>query len=142
MINRAKVEVGSSCVCVGCGGVGLNVIQSCRLAGATQIVAVDMEPSKVCSSSNLHVLKYEIKYFSIYSVNIQCEGFRYTVFADFGTLELSKLEAAKLFGATHVVNAREVKDVAKAVKKLTGGGADYGFESVGRPETYVVKWVV
>ena len=36
----------------------------------------------------------------------------------------------------------EVKDVAKAVKKLTGGGADYGFESVGRPETYVVKWVV
>jgi len=33
---------------VGCGGVGLNVIQSCRLAGATQIVAVDMEPSKVC----------------------------------------------------------------------------------------------
>lgn len=40
-INRAKVAPGSSVAVVGCGGVGLNVIQGARLAGAARIVAVD-----------------------------------------------------------------------------------------------------
>jgi S-(hydroxymethyl)glutathione dehydrogenase/alcohol dehydrogenase len=31
-INTAKVEPGSSAVVIGCGGVGLNVIQGCALA--------------------------------------------------------------------------------------------------------------
>jgi S-(hydroxymethyl)glutathione dehydrogenase/alcohol dehydrogenase len=40
-LNAAKVAPGSSCVVLGCGGVGLNVIQGCRIAGATTIIAVD-----------------------------------------------------------------------------------------------------
>jgi len=39
-INTAKVEPGSSAVVIGCGGVGLNVIQGCALAGAGE-AAVD-----------------------------------------------------------------------------------------------------
>jgi len=43
----------------------------------------------------------------------------------------SKLQAAKEFGATHFVNARE-GDTIEAVKKLTSGkGADYVFVTVG-----------
>lgn len=42
-----------------------------------------------------------------------------------------KLELAKLFGATHTLNPDTVDDVVKALKKLTGGGADYAFECVG-----------
>ncbi|WP_166261800.1 zinc-binding dehydrogenase [Marinobacter salicampi] len=42
----------------------------------------------------------------------------------------SKLAMAREFGATHTVNINEVEDVAKAVKKLTGG-VDYAFECVG-----------
>lgn len=45
--NTAKVEPGSSCVVFGAGGVGLSVIQGCRSAGATTIVAVDRLPAKL-----------------------------------------------------------------------------------------------
>jgi S-(hydroxymethyl)mycothiol dehydrogenase len=47
-----------------------------------------------------------------------------------------KLEWAKGFGATHVVDARGT-DVVAAVQELTGGnGADVVIEAVGHPETY------
>ncbi|GMG81174.1 S-(hydroxymethyl)glutathione dehydrogenase/class III alcohol dehydrogenase [Paralimibaculum aggregatum] len=42
VINTAKVEIGSRCVVFGLGGIGLNVIQGCRLAGANQIIGVDL----------------------------------------------------------------------------------------------------
>ena len=40
-VNVAKVQPGSSVVVIGCGGVGLNVIQAARLCGAAVIVAED-----------------------------------------------------------------------------------------------------
>ncbi|MEM1383492.1 MAG: S-(hydroxymethyl)glutathione dehydrogenase/class III alcohol dehydrogenase [Pseudomonadota bacterium] len=46
VINTAKVEIGSRCIVFGLGGIGLNVIQGLRLAGADQIVGVDVNPSK------------------------------------------------------------------------------------------------
>ncbi len=46
VINTAKVEIGSNCVVFGLGGIGLNVIQGCRLAGANKIVGVDINDSK------------------------------------------------------------------------------------------------
>jgi S-(hydroxymethyl)glutathione dehydrogenase/alcohol dehydrogenase len=46
-----------------------------------------------------------------------------------------KLEFARQFGATDLVNAREQSELVKAIKRLTGGGADYSFECVGRGET-------
>src|SRR4029079_17706498 len=42
VINTAKVEEGSNCVVFGLGGIGLNVIQGLRLAGANMIVGVDL----------------------------------------------------------------------------------------------------
>ena len=41
------VREGSSVAVIGCGGVGLAVIQGARLAGAAQIVAVDVVPEKL-----------------------------------------------------------------------------------------------
>ncbi|MCI2418063.1 Zn-dependent alcohol dehydrogenase [Saccharopolyspora sp. K220] len=41
VLNTAQVEPGSTVVVIGCGGVGISVIQGARLAGAAQIVAVD-----------------------------------------------------------------------------------------------------
>ncbi|TYC50938.1 S-(hydroxymethyl)glutathione dehydrogenase/class III alcohol dehydrogenase [Rhodobacterales bacterium] len=46
VINTAKVEVGSRAIVFGLGGIGLNVIQGLRLAGADQIVGVDLNPAK------------------------------------------------------------------------------------------------
>lgn len=45
-INTAQVRPGSSVVVFGCGGVGVNVIQGARLAGAAEIVAVDLDEAK------------------------------------------------------------------------------------------------
>jgi S-(hydroxymethyl)glutathione dehydrogenase/alcohol dehydrogenase len=47
VIYTAKVEIGSRAIVFGLGGIGLNVIQGLRLAGADQIVGVDVNPGKV-----------------------------------------------------------------------------------------------
>ena len=86
----AKVPAGSSVAVFGCGGIGLNVVQSARLAGATRIIAVDRAPQK--------------------------------------------LDYARQFGATDVINASET-DPVEAVKDLTSGlGVDFAFEAIGLPE--------
>jgi Zn-dependent alcohol dehydrogenase len=91
VMNTARVESGSIVVVFGAGGVGLNVIQSCVLAGAAKIVAVDISSTK--------------------------------------------LELAREFGATDLMNARDQPELVKSIKRLTAGGADYSFECVGRGET-------
>jgi S-(hydroxymethyl)glutathione dehydrogenase/alcohol dehydrogenase len=45
--HRANVRAGQRVVVIGCGGVGLNAIQAARLVGATQIIAVDLNPAKL-----------------------------------------------------------------------------------------------
>ena len=87
VVNTARVHPGSSVAVFGTGGVGMNVVQGARVAGAAMIIAVDL-------------------------------------------LE-HRLEAARRFGATHTVNAKE-EDPVRAVQRLTGGGADYAFEVIGR----------
>jgi S-(hydroxymethyl)glutathione dehydrogenase / alcohol dehydrogenase len=47
VINTARLEPGSTAVVIGCGGVGISVIQGCRLAGAAAIVAVDLNEGKL-----------------------------------------------------------------------------------------------
>ena len=47
VLNTARVEPGSSVVVIGCGGVGLNVVQGARIAGAASILAVDTRPQKL-----------------------------------------------------------------------------------------------
>lgn len=90
-INTATIRPGDTVAIIGCGGVGLNVIQGARIAGAGRIIAVDMFDSK--------------------------------------------LEMAKDFGATDVVNASEGDSVA-AVQALTDGrGADVSFEVIGLAPT-------
>lgn len=46
VLNRARVQAGETAAVFGVGGVGLNVIQGLKIAGAARIVAVDMLESK------------------------------------------------------------------------------------------------
>jgi S-(hydroxymethyl)glutathione dehydrogenase/alcohol dehydrogenase len=46
VINTAKVEPGASVVVFGLGGIGLNVVQGARMAGAGMIVGVDLNPAR------------------------------------------------------------------------------------------------
>ncbi len=46
VINTAKVEIGAKAVVFGLGGIGLNVIQGLKLAGADMIIGVDLNPAR------------------------------------------------------------------------------------------------
>ena len=46
VVNTAKVQVGENVAVFGLGGIGLNVIQGARLAGADRIIGVDINPAR------------------------------------------------------------------------------------------------
>ena len=69
--------------------MGTSIIQGARIAGARQIIAVDVHDSK--------------------------------------------LDTARRFGATHMVNASKV-DPVKEIKQLSDGGVDYSFEAIGNKQ--------
>src|SRR5581483_10315816 len=46
VINTAKVQAGDNVVVFGLGGIGLNVVQACRMVGANIIVGVDLNPAR------------------------------------------------------------------------------------------------
>ena len=62
VFNRARVEPGSSVVIIGCGGVGLNVIQGAVLASAGQIIGVDLHDDKLAMAEQFgasHTIRNE-----------------------------------------------------------------------------------
>lgn len=94
-LRTAAVRAGESVAVIGCGGVGLSVIQGCRLAGASPIIAIDPVPAR--------------------------------------------LEAARRFGATEVVEAGS--GAAAEVRRLTAKlGVDVAFEVAGRAELQRQAW--
>jgi len=86
VLNTASVAAGDTVVIFGAGGVGLNAISGARIAGASRIVVIDIQPKR--------------------------------------------LEAAKKFGATDVIDSTTTKPV-EAVRDLLRGGADHVFDFVG-----------
>ena len=46
VVNTAKVQVGENIVVFGLGGIGLNVLQGARMAGANKIIGVDINPDR------------------------------------------------------------------------------------------------
>ena len=46
VINTARVEPGSNVVVFGLGGIGLNVVQGCKMVGADMIIGVDINPKR------------------------------------------------------------------------------------------------
>ncbi|KAM4807734.1 alcohol dehydrogenase 1-like [Rhinophrynus dorsalis] len=54
-LNTAKVHPGSTCAIFGLGGVGLAVVMGCKVAGATRIIGVDVNPDKFEKAKELGV---------------------------------------------------------------------------------------
>jgi S-(hydroxymethyl)glutathione dehydrogenase/alcohol dehydrogenase len=46
-VNAARVEPGSCVAVIGCGGVGLNVIQGARICGVLKIIAIDLSETRL-----------------------------------------------------------------------------------------------
>ena len=53
VINTAAVEPRSTVAVIGCGGVGLSVVQGARLAGAERIIAMDLRAGKLALAALL-----------------------------------------------------------------------------------------
>ena len=90
-LNTANIKRGDTVAVIGCGGVGLNVIQGAKIAGADEIIAVDMLPNK--------------------------------------------LDMAKQFGATTLVNASESDPVGQVMELTEQRGVDVAFEVIGLKQT-------
>src|SRR6266436_7502918 len=58
VLNTAKVQAGDRVVVFGLGGIGLNVVQGARMAGAAMIVGVDMNPKKRGLAEKLGMTDY------------------------------------------------------------------------------------
>ena len=46
-LNIATIGYGDTVMVIGCGAVGLSAVQGARLAGASEIIAVDLDPAKL-----------------------------------------------------------------------------------------------
>jgi S-(hydroxymethyl)glutathione dehydrogenase/alcohol dehydrogenase len=60
VVNCARVPAGSTVVVIGCGGVGLSAIQGARIAGAGQIIAVDLKDRRLDMATRVgatHLIK-------------------------------------------------------------------------------------
>ena len=86
VLNTANVSAGDTVVVIGAGGVGLNAVSGARIAGASKIVVIDVQPKR--------------------------------------------LEEARRFGATDVLDSTKTKPV-EGVRELLSGGADHVFDFVG-----------
>jgi S-(hydroxymethyl)glutathione dehydrogenase/alcohol dehydrogenase len=64
-VRHANVEAGASVLVIGCGGVGLNVVQGARLAGAGTIIACDLLDNK---------LEYARSFGATHTINAKTEG--------------------------------------------------------------------
>ena len=97
--KRAKVYPGATVAVIGCGGIGLNAIQGAVIAGASRIVAIDVNDGK--------------------------------------------LELARQFGATDVINSSTGDVIAKLDELLPGqGGVDFSFEAIGKKATYELAFAI
>jgi S-(hydroxymethyl)glutathione dehydrogenase/alcohol dehydrogenase len=90
-LNTANIHRGDTVAVIGCGGVGLNVIQGAKIAGADEIIAIDMLSNK--------------------------------------------LDMAKQFGATTLVNAGDGDPVARVMELTEQRGVDVAFEVIGLKQT-------
>jgi S-(hydroxymethyl)glutathione dehydrogenase / alcohol dehydrogenase len=64
VVRHAQVEAGASVLVIGCGGVGLNVVQGAKLAGAGTIIACDLLDNK---------LEYARQFGATHTVNAKSE---------------------------------------------------------------------
>ncbi len=53
VLNVAQVQPGQSVAVIGCGGIGLAIVQGARIAGASTIIAVDVSAEKLTLAGKL-----------------------------------------------------------------------------------------
>src|SRR5258708_23869508 len=117
-VNTAKVQAGSIAVVFGCGGVGLNAIQGCAIAGAGMIVAVDTTDEKL-------ELAKEFGATHGYNVTGQANAAK----------DLYKLTAGRADYALHFVGVGKISEMAWGVLRRGGTAVIVG---ISNPKDQIV----
>lgn len=125
-VNVARVQPGDSVAVLGCGGVGLNVIQGARVAGATTIVAID---------TNAEALERARGFGATATVLAQGDDEEFTQMA----------EAVRGFtagrGADHAFEATSVPALAFAPLRLVrDGGQALQVSGINDPVSVPMPW--
>ena len=126
VINVAQVQPGRSVAVIGCGGVGLNIIQAARLSGATSIIAIDVRETSLDQAKRF--------------------GATHTLLADPGDKDLERLaqnvkELTGGRGADYGFEATAVPALAFAPLRLVrDGGMALQVSGANDPVTVPMPW--
>ncbi len=74
--NDAKLKIGQSIAVIGCGGVGLNVIQGAKMVSAGEIIAIDIHTEKLDMAGDLgatDIYNYPMAFGNV-DVVVECTG--------------------------------------------------------------------
>ena len=137
-INTARVVPGSSAVVFGCGGVGISVIQGARIAGAAELVAVDVVESKredakrfgathACAPEGLDDLKLELTAGEGFDYAFEVVGIPVTIRAAYDAVRrggVATIVGAGAFDQTVELNAFELFYQERALLGSLYGSAD------------------
>ena len=126
VMNSAKVRHGDSVVVIGVGGVGLNVIQAARIAGAGRIIAVARKPARLETAK---------QFGATHTIQVA---------PDDRTLERAAGEARRLTdgrGADFAFEATAVPELAFApLLFLRNGGMALQLSGVNDPVSVNMQW--
>lgn len=125
-VNVARVAPGSVVAVLGCGGVGLNVIQGARLCGAARIIAIDVRESGLAQARR----------FGATDTVLADPGDR-----DFASLSNAVKELSSGRGADYAFEATSVPALAFAPLRLVrDGGMALQVSGINDPVTVPMPW--
>jgi Zn-dependent alcohol dehydrogenase len=135
VFNIAQVATGDTVAVVGCGGVGLNVVQGARIAGATTIVALDTNPAKLDLARRLGATHTLLTTPSAPAVAGGPVGSSPTGHADPGAGGPASTPGTPGTPGTPRTSAAAgtAGTIAELVGEVVPGGVDFAFEAVGSP---------
>ena len=125
-VNVAKIAAESSVAVIGCGGVGLNIIQGARLSGAREIIAIDLRETSLTQAKRF--------------------GATHAILADKADADFEKLSSqvkdlTEARGADYAFEATAVPSMAFAPLRLVrNGGMALQVSGINDAVTVPMPW--
>lgn len=125
-VNVAQIGVGESAVVIGCGGVGLNVIQGARISGASRVIAVDVNEASLARAR---------EYGATHTLQASREDRDFSAVAE----EVRRLTDGR--GADYAFEATSLPALAFApLRMIRDGGLALQVSGINDPVTVPMPW--
>ena len=150
-VFNARVQPGDSVAVIGCGGVGLNVLQGARLAGATTIIAVDVKDAALTFARSFgatHTVNARTED-AVARVQVLTGGGAHFAFEAYGSGATSKMAVdmvrkrgtAVIVGIAPVGDAAPIEPVVITRMEKTIRGCYYGSAHPRQDMPRICDWV-